>query len=198
MYLQNEHPHDCSIFNLPGLSYDVGTIQSSNILFSLRTSPLQAMLMPTPDSELWLCMHWMEIQYIYILQEPKFHRTNFGRVTPSDLNRSRQGFLSGRGGASPTDHGKVRQGFLPGRVTPPNELNKSRNGYLGGGVGLITPPELTRSGRQTAGYLASGRATPSEVKRQQQPGPQTTSTPATGTDNWSKFNRLIWSSKKSS
>ena len=132
----------------------------------------------------------MEIQYIYIyiLQEPKFHRTNFGRVTPSDLNRSRQGFLSGRG-TSPTDHGKVRQGFLPGRVTPPNELNKSRNGYLGGGgIGLITPPELTRSGRQTAGYLASGRATPSEVKRQQQPGPQTTSTPATGTDILSKLN----------
>ena len=81
-------------------------------------------------------------------QEPKFHRTNFGRVTPSDLNRSRHGFLTGR--SSPSElNNKPRQQGLP--VSP--ELNKSRQGFSG----RLTPvdPKLLRqqAGPQAAAGL---------------------------------------------
>ena len=79
-------------------------------------------------------------------QEPKFYRTNFGRITPSDLNRSRQGRMS------PVETNKPRPGFS-GRMSP--DLNRSRifSGSLAPQEGSLAPGTRQQAGPQQPGLL---------------------------------------------
>jgi len=128
-------------------------------------------------------------------QEPKFHRTNFGRVTPSDLNRSqRQGYLAAGRHSPLADHnrsrpqptlnnslmiggGRASPDFVKmtrnaataaGRITP--ELNKSRQTAFSG---RLTPPATADTSTTGAGIKSATTTTPATAsmrqKQQQQP-----------------------------